>query len=257
MTRQRGSDFDCLTPRGSRRLARAVVALACLLCAGLVTAAEAASAANVALSGLWAPLQYHAALMSAGITAPLSVQGHALYEEHQRQLRADPASDSMHTRCLPPGTPRAMLAPYPFEILQSADQVDFIYEVNRAFRIVMLQRPHADPAVWDASYMGESVAHWEGLTLVIDTRNFNSMSWLDDSGLPHSDQLHLIERLRTRAGGSELEDQITVEDAPIYTRPWSFRLLFRRHSEIRLQTDWVCGQPHRSVAGIRNAVSYR
>jgi hypothetical protein len=149
-----------------------------------------------------------------------------------------------------------MGAPYPFEIVQAPGQLDFIYEVNRAYRIVLLREHHQDPEVWDPSYMGDGIAHWEGETLVIDSNNFNAKSWLDDSGLPHSEQLHVIERLRSEAAGRTLQDQITIEDPPMFTHPWTVLLVFTRQKDVSIQTDWVCGEAHRPST-TRHAVVYR
>jgi hypothetical protein len=105
--------------------------------------------------------------------------------------------------------------------------------------------------------MGDGIGRWEGETLIIDSNNFNAKSWLDDSGLPHSEKLHVIERLRLRVGGRMLEDQITIEDPPMFTHPWTVQLVFERQKEVSIQTDWVCGEPHRAPSGTRNAVAYR
>jgi hypothetical protein len=236
-----------------------VLILACLLPSREVVAeVEGAPSNRGDITGVWWLAQYRATLLPAGGgPIPLTPKGRALYDHNRAELKKEPTSDSAHARCLPPGLPRTLLAPYPFEIVQSQTQVAFLYEANRAYRIVLLGEQHADPESWDASYMGDGVGHWEQGVLVIDTNNFNAMTWLDDSGLPHSDQLHIIERLQLLAKGSELEELLTIEDSPIFTHPWSVRLLFNRHTEVQLQSDWVCGQRHRLPSATRDAVSYR
>src|SRR6201999_1392200 len=77
--------------------------------------------------------------------------------------------------CTPPGLPRIMAAPYPFQIVQTPRQVTILYEMNRVFRTIRLDAQHANPDFWDPTYTGESVGHWEGNTLVIDTTNFNEL----------------------------------------------------------------------------------
>lgn len=231
-----------------------------LTCAlvGLTATAEAAlPPVSVDLSGTWLLTDYSAKLVPQHGAIPFTAQGTAMYQKNAEQLSKDPTSDKAHSDCLPPGVSRAMGAPYPFEIFQSAGQIDFIYEVNRAYRIVLLQEHHQDPKVWDPSYMGDGIGRWEGETLVIDSSNFNANTWLDDSGLPHSDQLHLIERLRLRAGGSRLEDEISIEDPSVFAHPWTVQLVFERQKDMSIQTDWVCGKPHRAPSGTRNAVAYR
>jgi len=74
--------------------------------------------------------------------------------------------------------------------------------------------------------MGNSIGHWEGDTLVVDTVNFNDRTWIDRIGHPHSDQLHAIERFR-RTAPDHLVDDITIDDPKAYTKPWTAHLEFK------------------------------
>jgi hypothetical protein len=222
----------------------------------LVLAASTDAAAG--LSGVWWASDYSARLVPVdGGPVPFTAQGRALYADNALGLHKDPGFDKAHALCVPQGIPRVLGAPYPFEIEQSHGQVVFIHEANRAFRIVLLRPTHADPEIWDPSYMGEGIGRWEQGVLVIDTKNFNAKTWLDDSGLPHGAQLHTVERLRTLDGGRELEDLVTIEDPAVFTKPWSARFLFRRAPEVAIVTDWVCGEAHRDVSAVHGAVNYR
>ena len=69
-------------------------------------------------------------------------------------------------------------------------------------------------------YYGRAVAQWEGDTLVVDTQGFNEDFWFTNGGLPHTEQLHLVERF-TRSDFDTLRYEVTIEDAGAYTRPWS------------------------------------
>ena len=80
-------------------------------------------------------------------------------------------------------------------------------------------------------WMGDSIGHWEGDTLVADTVNFNDKTWLDRIGHPHSDQLHVIERIR-RVDHEHLQDDITIDDPKAYTKPWTGRIDFRAEAEV-------------------------
>ncbi len=154
-------------------------------------------------------------------------------------------------KCLPPGVPRIMAAPYPFRIVQTRGQVTFLYEMNRVYRIVRIDAKHINTDYWDPSYTGEAVGRWEGDTLVIDTANFNEETFLDRSGLPHSDQLHVIERLRKVHGGTQLEALISIEDPAMYSRPWTTRLVYEWRPDVTVQGDWVCDEKHRDLAEVR------
>ena len=72
-------------------------------------------------------------------------------------------------------------------------------------------------------WMGDSIGHWEGNTLVVDTVNFNDKTWVDRMGHPHSEALHVIERIR-RVNHDQLVDDLTIEDSKAYTKPWTAQL---------------------------------
>ena len=69
-------------------------------------------------------------------------------------------------------------------------------------------------------YYGRALGHWEGDALVLDTKNFNEKFWFTNGGLPHTDQLHLIERI-TRPDFNTLKYEVTVDDPGAYTKTWS------------------------------------
>jgi hypothetical protein len=199
------------------------------------------------ISGVWwANRAVHELRPLGGEPIPLTPQGAQAYQANKAGLVDGSLVDRARHTCLPQGTPRAMLSAYPFLIVQTPSQVTLMFEENRIFRIVRLNAQHEDPNVWDPSFMGESVGHWEGPALVIDTQNFKTTTFLDDTGLPHSDQLHVIERLKTVRGG-KLQDLITVIDPVNFTKPWTAQLSYEARPTTRIQTDWVCGEPHRAL----------
>jgi hypothetical protein len=183
---------------------------------------------------------------------------HPQVRSHEYAEDANSLVQNTLHKCMLPGVPRIMAAPYPFRIFQTPGQVTLVYEMNRTFRVVRMDAQHVNPEVWDPSYMGESVGRWEGNTLVIDTTNFNDRTTIDRSGLPHSDQLHVVERLSKINGGRQLEARITIEDPVTFSKPWTTRLVYEWRPDIRPVTDWVCDEPHRDlseVAGIKAAQS--
>jgi hypothetical protein len=78
----------------------------------------------------------------------------------------------------------------------------------------------------DSSWMGDSVGKYEGDTFVIDTIGFNDKTWLDQTGHPHSDALHVIERIR-RINHDQLEINVTIDDPKAYTKTFSATKLYR------------------------------
>jgi hypothetical protein len=119
--------------------------------------------------------------------------------------------------CKPAGIPR--VGP-PNAIFQSSGMpIVFLYDLSsgNTYRVIPVDgRPH-DPDA-DPTYFGDSIGHWEGDTLVVDTIDLNDDTWLGQAGWFHSEALHVIERI-TR-NGDTIRYQATVEDPNVLTRPW-------------------------------------
>lgn len=127
-------------------------------------------------------------------------------------------------QCLPPGVPRIYAHPAAFEIVQFADRVMIVYEFHQQFRVIYTDgRSHRTgrPETW----MGESVARWEGDSLVVESVNFNDKTWIDRRGVPHSNRLHVTERF-SRNGDGQLIVEISVEDPIAFTEAWTARRVF-------------------------------
>jgi len=127
-------------------------------------------------------------------------------------------------RCLPPGVPRIYAHPAPFEIFQFSDRVMIVYEYQHHVRLIYTDgrsRREGRPPSW----MGESVGHWEDDTLVVDSANFNDMTWIDRRGVPHSDQMRVSERIH-RGGDGQLIVDIQVEDPIAFSESWTARRVF-------------------------------
>jgi hypothetical protein len=126
--------------------------------------------------------------------------------------------------CVPPGIPATLLEPFPIEILQVPGKVLMLFEYDHLVRPIYTdgRKIPDDP---DPTYMGSAVGSWDGDTLVVDTVGFNEKTWLDTTGLPHSDALHVTERIR-RLNHNTLEDIITIDDPKSYTKPWTVRKVF-------------------------------
>jgi hypothetical protein len=141
-------------------------------------------------------------------------------ENQEKWLERDP-----EIKCYLPGVPRATYMPFPFQIFHSSKAIFFAYEYAGAVRNVYLKDP--GPAPVD-SWMGQSVARWEGETLVIDVTGMNDQTWFDRAGNHHSDQLHVVERY-TRTGPDHLLYEATIEDKQTFTKPWKISMpLYRR-----------------------------
>ena len=136
-------------------------------------------------------------------------------------------------KCYLPGVPRATYMPYPLQIFQSRGALLIAYEYAGAVRNIMFKDP--GPAPVDA-WMGQSVGHWEGDTLLVEVTGQNDSTWFDRAGDFHSDQLKVVERY-TPTGPDTLRYEARITDPAVFTRPWSLHMtLYRRIGEdARLQ----------------------
>jgi hypothetical protein len=109
-------------------------------------------------------------------------------------------------------------------------------------------RGHPDgyPSTW----MGHSIGKYDGNTLVVDTAAINETTWIDTLGHPHSDALHLVERIR-RLSHDTLEIEVTFEDPKAYTRPWTGKKVYQLQSpNYELKEDVICEEYRKP--GLRN-----
>jgi hypothetical protein len=137
--------------------------------------------------------------------------------EKVQKLDQDGNREDPSYSCMPLGVPR--MGP-PTKIAQSADELIFLYAGPQdTYRVIPIDgRKHTPLQDLDGTWRGESVGHWEGDTMVVDTIGFNDTSWLDIGGYFHSENMRVIERLRRQ--GDMLSWQATVEDPDVLVKPW-------------------------------------
>ena len=153
-------------------------------------------------------------------------------ENQENWLTRDP-----EIKCYLPGVPRATYMPQPFEIFENAKQVMITYQWDGAVRNVFMKDP--GPAPVDA-WMGQSVGHWEGETLVVDVTGLLDQSWFDRAGNFHSDQLHVVERY-TRTSPDVISYEATMDDPKVFTRPWKISMPLYKRQEKNIQIlDFKC-----------------
>jgi hypothetical protein len=188
------------------------------------------------LSGVWQTDIKFNANLAADLPASavrMTPWGQALYDQRQ----ANVSKDDPEGFCLPPGVPRVNGVPFPEKIFQIEDTIIILYETRTTFRQIFLdgRKPVADP---NPSWMGYSTGKWDGDVLVVETSGFNEKTWLDDDGHPHSDQLHVTERIR-RVDMGHLSVDITINDPKAYAQPWTATQIFRLHPGDDL-LEYVC-----------------
>jgi hypothetical protein len=146
------------------------------------------------------------------------------------------ASLDPEVKCYLPGVPRATYMPYPFQIFQSETSLFMAYEYAGAVRSIYLKDPGPPPI---DSWMGQSVARWDGDTLVIEVRGLNDQTWFDRSGNHHSEQMKVTERY-TRTAPDVITYEAMIEDPATFTRPWKMRMPLYRRLDGRPIMDFKC-----------------
>ncbi len=184
--------------------------------------------------------------------SPLKSPYKEQHAEYLKKLASGMAADPV-ALCFPPGMPRMMVMVYGMEILQTPGQIAITSEWQAASRRVWLdEKAHPDPEELDPTYAGHSIGRWEGDTLVIDTVGIRKDVPVDYMGLPHSDKLHIVERI-TQTAPDVLVNEITIDDPDAFMAPWKETLTYRRRADLRLK-EYTCLENNRNVGPNGEAV---
>jgi hypothetical protein len=154
------------------------------------------------------------------------------------EVLAGKTAYSPSTSCEPAGVPAFLLQPSVLYFIQGPKEVVMIQSYDSQVRHVFLDVPHAKDV--KPSWYGESVGHYEGDTLVIDTIGLSRRTFVDAYRTPHSEKLHVVERWRLIDGGRGLEVLMTVEDPETYYQPWQGILRYRKTQEPILEA--ICAE---------------
>jgi hypothetical protein len=194
------------------------------------------------LSGVWVRAQGYGRSFNPKEAPPMQPWA----EERFRAARegiSDPNQqgrdelDPVIARCAPVGMPRIMLFPRAFEIIPTPGRVLMFFEWDHIVRQIFTnQKPPADP---DPIWLGYSTGRWDRDTFVVDTVGLTDQTWLDSVGHPHSDALHVIERIR-RMGPDNMEIDFTFDDPKAYTKPWTGKVGYQRMKGWQILEHFAC-----------------
>jgi hypothetical protein len=232
------------------KIVRAGAGVAGLLAGMLASAAHA----DGDVSGIWWATTYSPKiLVLGGGDPPLNAAGKEQYAKNRAGLRDGTLVDKARIVCIPDGVPRVLETPYPFEIFQvPKGQITMIHELNHQLRVIALDkqlRKYEDLVPFE-NFNGYSVGHWDGDTLVIESNGFTEETFLDSTGLPHSDEMVTTERIR-KINNNQLEDVITIHDPDMYTTDWQARFIYDQRNDIRMQ-DYSCNDAtHRDISQVK------
>lgn len=160
---------------------------------------------------------------------------------------ADQTLDTVVRYCAA-GAQRLIASPYEFEIVLTPEEV-LTYYSSREIRHIWTDGRAHPPAdeLWPL-YWGDSIGHWEGQTLVIETLSMKGDQWLDKTGATLSDSARLIERI-SMVDKDHLKNEITFEDPVVFTKPWTFTRTYKRSASRELTEqgcDWQAGKASKS-----------
>src|SRR5215467_5638118 len=171
------------------------------------------------------------------------------YQPWAKTVAAERASGALEredpdANCLPQGVPRINAVPPPWKIIQTPGYMAILYEAFNLWRQIFLDGRELEKE-FTPTWMGYSTGKWDGDTLVVDTRGFNGKTWLDQSGKPTTDALHVIERFRRKDFG-HMEIEITIDDPKAYTKPWVVKEQARFVPDTEL-LEFICNENNLDV----------
>ena len=150
--------------------------------------------------------------------------------------------DDPTVKCLLPGVPRIFGMPMPFEIMQTPKQIGILFESFHGWRLIPFGGSHGDP---DPSFLGDSIAKWDGDTLVVDVTGFNGKIWLDGAGHFTDEQLHVVERYTLN--GDTIAYEATVTDPPLMDGSYVQRMTFTRLKEGERPREYECIENNQDI----------
>ncbi len=175
----------------------------------------------------------------------LTPAAQAKYVAYKRAQAHGEDLQPVQANCLPPGMPQIMIQPYPIEFLFNPGQVVILIEAYQQERTIFTDgRKHPSEDVLTPTFQGDSIGHWEGDTLVVDTIGFVPNTSIAP-GIGHSDQMHIIERIR-KVSPQELEIRQTIIDPKVLAKPWTVVHRYK-HANDRIR-EYVCEQNNHDSA---------
>src|SRR5581483_5538696 len=177
------------------------------------------------------------AMNIAGIPGPAETKPVLKAGAEKFKVVRGPEDPGPTSDCKPTGLPQAYYLPYQWQLVQSLDKVIILYEYPHLFRVIPTHGgPHQ--ADLDPTWMGDSIGHWEGDTLVIDVMGFNDKTELP-GGFRHTEALHVVERFR-RVAYDKLEYQATIEDPNVFVKPWTIVRGFPLRTDLTKVDEFIC-----------------
>ena len=188
------------------------------------------------LSGLWNGINPNNPFMDPK-DVPMTPKAADYYKHQQQPFVNGPEMTDTVFHCEPSSVPRNYFNTHTIEIEQTPTKVIQLFEAWRNFRIFYTDGRKM-PDHPEGTWYGDSIAHWDGNTLVVDTGNFNGRSWIDQFGHPTSDQMTLTEKF-VRVDQDHLRDDIVITDPVMYTKSWGGPKNYQLRNDWQIE-DYLC-----------------
>jgi hypothetical protein len=210
------------------------------------------------ISGLWRiqgylsstvnPPRARAAHTVDGQLPPLLPWAAELFEKRLVDAEHFKAFPNTASLCLPQGVPYMINAAVdgPVQILETPGQVTLISTAYNEMWLIYMNQKHPPKEDLEPTYHGDSIGRWDGDTLVVDTIGLTTKTTLDQVGMPHSEDLHVITRIR-RTDPQTLEFLVTIDDPKVFSRPWNRRQIYKKSPDDARVEESVCENQRNGV----------
>ena len=207
-------------------------------------------------SGVW-DFDYSAGAPGGGLVRPapphLTQEYAAKYAAYKERQKQGEEQNTQTANCVPPGMPQIMAQPYPIEFLFTPGKVTVAIEAYSQMRRIYTDgRKHPDDP--DPTFQGNSIGHWEGDTLVVDSIAFEPNT-LISPGVGHSDQMRIQERIR-KLSNDVMEIQQTISDPKVLSEPYTSVKHYRLHKDWDIQ-EYICSQNNHDSADPEGRAGFR
>jgi hypothetical protein len=225
-------------------------AVSAIVAAGLLSSALATAAQESPIEGIWKPDPSRSERFPA--EPPFTADGKRIVDEWRASH--DPIEDDPGKFCQSPGMPSLALggASYPVEIIATPKQVTILMELHQQVRRVHLDQAE-HPARPFPQRNGHSIGRWDGDTLVVDTLAIKAIPF---GSVPHSDRVHVVERIRAIDDGAALVNEVTITDPVMYARPVTVRQVYKAAPPGSRMLEYECTEgmwaEHEERRGIRS-----
>jgi len=193
-----------------------------------------AHADDARIAGIWLPDASRSQRMPPA--PPYTAEGRRIVEDWRRSH--DPIEDDPGAFCQAPGMPSLALggADYPVEIVVTPEQITILMELHQQNRRVFMTLDEHPERLFPQRN-GHSIGQWEDDTLVVDTRAIRAITF---GAVPHSDQVHVVERWHVIDGGASLVNELTITDPLMYSAPLSLKQTYTRAEPGTRMLEYEC-----------------